>query len=55
VQQHPIDFAGPPAAQPAGPVVVGLDGGYVRSRHRQEEHRFEMVAGKVIDGQCAQV
>jgi hypothetical protein len=30
-------------------VVVGLDGGYVRSRHRQEERHFEVVAGKVID------
>jgi hypothetical protein len=31
------------------PVVVGLDGGYVRSRHRQEERHFEVVAGKVIN------
>jgi hypothetical protein len=31
------------------PVVVGLDGGYVRSRHRQEERHFEVIAGKVID------
>src|SRR4051812_31356513 len=30
VRQHPIDMAGPPAAQPAGPLVGGLDGGYVR-------------------------
>jgi hypothetical protein len=30
-------------------VVVGLDGGYVRSRHRQEERHFEVVAAKVID------
>jgi hypothetical protein len=55
IVQHPIDVAGPLAAQPAGPVVVGLDGGYVRSRHRQEEHHFEVLAGKVIDGQRAQV
>jgi hypothetical protein len=34
---------------PSGPVVVGLDGGYVRSRHRQEERHFEVIAGKVID------
>src|SRR4051794_15726437 len=53
VRQHPIDSAGPPAAQPAGPVVVGLDGGYVRSRHRPERH-FEVVAGKVIDARGAQ-
>jgi hypothetical protein len=43
------------SATPAdGPVVVGLDGGYVRSRHRQEERHFEVVAGKVIDAQGAQ-
>src|SRR3954449_6066195 len=38
VRQHPIDIAGPPAAQAAGLVMVGLDGGYVRSRHRPERH-----------------
>jgi hypothetical protein len=37
------------AAQPAKPVVVGLDGGYVRSCHRQDERRFEVIAGKIID------
>ncbi len=42
------------AAKPAEPVVVGLDGGYVRSRHRQEERHFEVIAGKVIDAQSAQ-
>src|SRR5215217_68328 len=41
------------ATPAAGPVVVGLDGGYVRSRHRPERH-FEVVAGKVIDAQGAQ-
>ena len=40
--------------QPAEPVVVGLDGGYVRSRHRQEERHFEVIAGKVIDAQGIQ-
>jgi hypothetical protein len=29
--------------------VVGLDGGYVRSRHRRPEYNFEVVAGKVLD------
>jgi hypothetical protein len=53
VRQHAIDRAGLPVAQPAGPVVVGLDGGYVRSRHRPERH-FEVVAGKVIDARGAQ-
>jgi hypothetical protein len=38
--------------QSAEPVVVGLDGGYVRSsRHRQEERHFEVIAGKVIGAQ----
>lgn len=37
-----------PPAQAPGLVVVGLDGGYVRSRHQPERH-FEVVAGKVID------
>ncbi len=42
-------------AQAAGPVVVGLDGGYVRSRHRQEaERHFEVVAGKVLTADGAQ-
>jgi len=31
-----------------GPVVVGLDGGYVRHRHRAEGRHFEVIAGKVI-------
>ena len=42
------------AAQPAKPVVIGLDGGYVRSRHRQDERHFEVIAGKVIDAQGGQ-
>jgi hypothetical protein len=41
----------PATPRPAEPVVVGLDGGYVRSRHRQEERHFEVVAGKVIGAQ----
>jgi hypothetical protein len=32
-------------------VIVGLDGGYVRSRHRRPERNFEIVAGKVIDSE----
>jgi hypothetical protein len=39
------------AEQSTKPVVVGLDGGYVRSRHRQDERHFEVIAGKVIDVQ----
>jgi hypothetical protein len=38
-------------AQPSKPVVVGLDGGYVRGRHRQDERHFEVIAGKVIDAE----
>src|SRR3954468_12306051 len=53
VQQHSIGTATRPSAQAASPVVVGLDGGYVRSRPRPERH-FEVVAGKVIDAQGAQ-
>src|ERR1700677_3323535 len=35
--------------EPCERVVVGLDGGYVRSRHRRPEYNFEVVAGKVLD------
>jgi hypothetical protein len=35
--------------QPAAPVVVGLDGGYVRNRHNGEGRHFEVIAGKVVD------
>jgi hypothetical protein len=35
-------------------VIVGLDGGYVRSRHRRPERNFEVIAGKVIDARGAQ-
>jgi hypothetical protein len=41
-------------AQPAEPVVVGLDGGYVRSRHGGEGRHFEVIAGKVVDAGGAQ-
>src|SRR5215218_839625 len=53
VPQHSTKNAELPAAPADGPVVVGLDGGYVRSRHRPERH-FEVVAGKVIDARGAQ-
>ena len=43
--------AEPAAAPSAQPVVVGLDGGYVRSRHRQNERHFEVIAGKVINAE----
>jgi hypothetical protein len=41
-------------AQPAEPVVIGLDGGYVRNRHGGEERHFEVIAGKVVDAEGAQ-
>jgi hypothetical protein len=43
-----------PVAPTSGPVVVGLDGGYVRSRHRAEGRRFEVIAGKVIQADGGQ-
>src|ERR1700712_3518891 len=46
--------AEPATTKPGEPVVVGLDGGYVRSRHRQDERHFEVIAGKVIDAQGSQ-
>ena len=54
VQQHSTGTAKQPSAPAARPVVVGLDGGYVRSRHRQEERHFEVVAGKIIDARGTQ-
>ena len=30
-------------------VVIGLDGGYLRSRHRRPEPNFEVIAGKVLN------
>jgi hypothetical protein len=35
------------AVNPA--VVIGLDGGYLRSRHRRPERNFEVIAGKVLN------
>jgi len=40
--------------QAGSPIMVGLDGGYVRSRHRRDERHFEVVAGKVIRADGAQ-
>jgi hypothetical protein len=34
---------------PAGDVVLGLDGGYVRSRQPRPERTFEVVVGKVLN------
>jgi hypothetical protein len=53
-QPNVTTTAEPATAKPAEPVVIGLDGGYVRSRHRQDERHFEVIAGKVIDAQGCQ-
>ena len=49
VRQHAVEPAKRAETQPAGPVVVGPDGGYVRRCHRQEERHFEVIAGKIIN------
>jgi hypothetical protein len=54
VHQHATETAQRTMTPPGGAVVVGLDGGHVRSRHRQEERHFEVIAGKVIDAGGAQ-
>jgi len=54
VQPNVTTTAEPATARPGEPVIVGLDGGYVRSRHPQDERRFEVIAGKVIDAQGRQ-
>jgi len=35
--------------EPCTELVVGFDGGYVKSRHRRPERNFEVVAGKALD------
>src|SRR5215217_5856666 len=47
VRAHAAEAANRPAAPATDPVVIGLDGGYVRNRHRAEGRRFEVIAGKV--------
>ena len=54
VQPNVTTTAKPATPRPAEPVVVGLDGGYVRSRHREDERHFEVIAGKVIGAQGSQ-
>ena len=47
-----LTVADAPALEPdavTSAVIVGLDGGYVRSRHRRPERNFEVIAGKIID------
>ncbi len=54
MRPHVPTTAEPATARLGEAVVVGLDGGYVRSRHRQDERHFEVIAGKVIDVQGGQ-
>ena len=54
VRPHAAKTAEVTEAQPVKPVVSGLDDGYVRSRHREDERHFEEIAGKVIDAQGGQ-
>jgi hypothetical protein len=54
VQRPSAEAATQPEAGASGPVVVGLDGGYVRSWHPEEGRHFELVAGKVIDADGVQ-
>ncbi|MBV8614831.1 MAG: hypothetical protein JOY66_13855 [Acetobacteraceae bacterium] len=54
VQAHAAETVNQPAAPASDPVVVGLDGGYVRGRHRAKGRRFEVIAGKVIRADGAQ-
>ena len=54
VLPYPAKPAEATAVQPVNPVVVGLDGGYVRSRHRQDGRHFEVIAGKVVDADGTQ-
>ncbi len=54
VRLHATEMTTQTATPQGGAVVVGLDGGHVRSRHRQEERHFEVIAGKVIDADGTQ-
>jgi hypothetical protein len=54
VRAHAAARANEPALSASGPVVVGLDGGYIRHRHRADGRRFEVIAGKVIHADGAQ-
>ena len=54
VQAHAAESASEPVLPACGAVVVGIDGGYLRHRHRAEGRRFEVIAGKVIQADGAQ-
>jgi hypothetical protein len=49
LQRSAEALAVPLREAPCEEVIVGLDGGYVRSRHPRPERNFEVIAGKVLD------
>lgn len=51
LQRSAEALAAPLRKAPCEEVIVGLDGGYVRSRHPRPERNFEVIAGKVLDDQ----
>jgi hypothetical protein len=54
VQPNVTTTTKPATPRPADPVVVGLDGGHVRSRHRLGKRHFEVIPGKMISAQGSQ-
>ena len=46
---RPEEVADPDIDAVTSAVVIGLDGGYLRSRHRRPERNFEVLAGKVLN------
>ena len=46
---HPAGAPDPDIDAVTPAVVIGLNGGYLRSRHRRPERNFEVVAGKVLN------
>ena len=51
---HAAKATSQPVVPTSGPVVVGLDGGYLRHRHRGKGRRFEVIAGKMIQADGGQ-
>ena len=47
---HPAGAPDPDIDAVTPAVVIGLDGGYLRSRHRRPERNFEVVAELLRDG-----
>jgi hypothetical protein len=45
-QPNVMTTANPAMPRLAEPVIVRLDGGYLHSRHPEDERHFEVIAGK---------